>query len=150
MSERFVELHRLQRRHGALDTVQFDRRAEFQSPHIPDVGEIVLHAGGRPGHSRVRHRHTAGNKPCEHGLHRRLIALQKALGMVDAGLQRVADQLRDPLAVILAGDDVCNAPLGDADIFGQHVAQTGLEHMQRRIFQNIHVADDHVGAARRQ
>ena len=130
--------------------MQLGRRAEFQRAHIPHMGKIVLYARGRTRHARVGHRHAANDQSLEHGLHRGLVAAHQPFGILHAFFQRIADHLRHTLTVILAGDDMCNAPFSDAHIFCQHIAKAGAQHMQRRVFENVNIADDHIRAARRQ
>ena len=140
----FIKAQGLQSTDGALDTVQILRRAKFHSPHIHDVGNIMLITGGGSGATGIIHGHAADHQALEHRLHRILFPPQQAIRPVNALLQGRADQLGHFLAVIFAGDDVRHAPFANADIFCDHIAQTGPQQAHGSLAQNIRVADDHI------
>lgn len=136
-----------QRAHGTLDTVQINQHAKLQSAHIPDMGEVMLHARSRTRNASIGHRHAADDKPFKDSLNRRIVAAQQAFGVIHALFQRCTYQIRYRLAVVFARDQMGNAPFGNAHILGQHVTKARLKHVLRRMPQNIDVADDYIRTA---
>ena len=137
-----VDLHRQHRADAHLNAVQVVGHAALERHHLPHVREVVLQAGRRAGNLGVRHRRTGDDQPLGDGLHRVRIALRDAVRRVDDLLQRRAHQLRDALAVILAGDDVRDAPFADRDVLRHHVAQARPKHAHRRLREDFRIEQD--------
>ena len=124
--------------------MQVKRQTELHPAHIADVREVVLHARSGARHPRV----VRGNARQHHSVHDRrnrgLVALCNAFQIVHARLQTLVDQARNRLAIVLAVDDVRNAPLGNADVLRQHIAQTRKDHPHRRGGEDVKVSDHRI------
>ena len=136
-----------QRAHGALDAMQIHLRAKLQSAHIPYMGEIMLYARSWTRNAGIGHRYSADDKPLKDSLNRRIVPAQQSFGIIHALLQRRAHQFRHRFAVVFACDQMRNTPLCNAHILGQHITKSCLEHMFRRMLENIDIADDYIRTA---
>jgi len=69
----FVEFCSDQCTNGALDAVQVYGCPEFHRAHIQNMGDIMLHTGGRAGQTGIIHGNAADHQSFEHSLHSRRI-----------------------------------------------------------------------------
>ena len=127
--------------------MQVARRAEGQRAHVPDVGEIVLHAGCGAGQSGVLHCHAAQHQALHHRRNGLRVARGQARGRVHALFERPAHHRGYRLAVVFAHQHVRDAPLADAHVLGQHVADARLNHVHGCLAQHRQIAHDHAGRA---
>ena len=142
-----IELYRQVGTQSALNTVQVYLGAKFQTPHVPYMGEIMLHTGSRAGHPGIGHGHTADNQAFKDRFHRLFFPAQQTLGVVHALLKGRPDQLGHFFAVVFPGNEICDPPLGNTDELCQHITKTSLQHVIGGGLQNIRIADDHIRAA---
>ena len=116
--------------------------ALHEEPHLPEVGHVVLAAGGGAGiadkfHGDAREHESLGHRPD----HLR-VAVPDPAALRQHGPERRADHALDMVAVIFTGDDMGQLPVQEAGVFAQHVAEARRDHLHGRLCQDLRVPDD--------
>ena len=105
-SQLFIQRRRDAGAHRALDAVQRHGRAKFHTPHIQAMGNIMLHAGGRPGKAGIIHGHAGDHQAFKYRPYRAFLPLQQTISLADTLCQSGAHQFRDFRAVIFPGEQM--------------------------------------------
>ena len=105
----------------------------------------MLQSGGRARDLRVGHGQPRRHQPFGDGLHGVGVAAHQPRRGGHDLFQRHAHHVRHFFAVVLADDDVGDAPFADGAVLGRHVAQPRPEHALRGLREDLGIQQDEGG-----
>ena len=105
----------------------------------------MLTAGGRARHARKSHRHTRKHERLHHRTDRVRVALCGGGSRRGAFFNGIRHKLRNQLAAVFALQVRAKLPVGEGDVFSQHVAEARGDHLRGRLRKDLGIGDDGIG-----